>query len=121
MEQEGAPSLLEQLEKGMEGEEGKEEEERQEIGKEGTPSLSASPVTREEEETAVEEGAGLSELEEELQREEEIKLLHEQDSLLEQVCHFIPHTMNHRSNKGLLNQIQYILYININAISSGVY
>lgn len=88
MEQEGAPSLLEQLEKGMEGEEGKEEEE-------GTHSLSASLVTREEEETAVEEGAGLSELEEELQREEEIKLLHKQDSLLEQVCHFIPYTMNH--------------------------
>lgn len=79
----------------MEGEEGKEEQEEQEIGEEGTPSLSASPVTREEEETAVEKGAGLSELEEELQREEEIKLLHEQDSLLEQVCHFIPYTMSH--------------------------
>lgn len=81
-EQEGVTSLLEQLEKEMEGEE------------EGTSSLSASPVTRDEEETAVEEGAGLSELEEELQREEEIKLVHEQDSLLEQVCHFIPYMMN---------------------------
>lgn len=81
-EQEGVTSLLEQLEKEMEGEE------------EGTSSLSASLVTRDEEETAVEEGAGLSELEEELQREEEIKLLHEQDSLLEQVCHFIPYMIN---------------------------
>lgn len=81
-EQEGVTSLLEQLEKELEGEE------------EGTSSLSASLVTRDEKETAVEEGAGLSELEEELQREEEIKLLHEQDSLLEQVCHFIPYMIN---------------------------
>ncbi|XP_035523590.1 cilia- and flagella-associated protein 44-like [Morone saxatilis] len=91
-EQEGAASLLEQLEKEMDEEEGKEEEEEEERGKEGIPSLSASPVTGEEEETAVEEGAELSELEEELQKEEEMRLLHEQDSLLEQmessVCQF---------------------------------
>ncbi|XP_029301209.1 cilia- and flagella-associated protein 44 [Cottoperca gobio] len=76
-EQEGVTSLLEQLEKEMEGEEGTEEEEGEE---------------REEEGTAVEEGAELSDLEEELRREEEIRLLHEQDSLLEQmessVCQF---------------------------------
>lgn len=75
-EQEGATSLLEQLEKEEEGRE------------EGSPNLFASYVTKEEEETAVEEGAELSELEEELRREEEIRLLYKQDSLLEQVCYF---------------------------------
>lgn len=86
MEQEGVTSLLEQLEKEMEGEEKEQEE--------GTSIPLASPVNREEERTGVEEGAGLSALEEELQREEEIKLLHEQDSLLEQVCHVVPYMMN---------------------------
>lgn len=85
-EQTGVTSLLEQLEKEMEGEEKEQEE--------GTSSLSASPVNREEEKKGVEEGAVLSKLEEELQREEEIKLLHEQDSLLEQVCHVVPCMMN---------------------------
>ncbi|XP_044029955.1 cilia- and flagella-associated protein 44 [Siniperca chuatsi] len=86
MEQEGGTCLLEQLEKEMEGEEKKEEEEEEEErGEERTPSLSASSVTREEEETGVEDGAELSELEEELQTEEEIRLLYEQDSLLEQM------------------------------------
>ena len=68
-EQEDSTYILAQLEKEVEREE-------------GTLSHSASSVTREEEE----EGAELSELEEELRREEEIRLLHEQDSLLEQVC-----------------------------------
>ncbi|XP_033981538.1 cilia- and flagella-associated protein 44 isoform X1 [Trematomus bernacchii] len=67
-EQEDSTYILAQLEKEVEREE-------------GTLSHSASSVTREEEE----EGAELSELEEELRREEEIKLLHEQDSLLEQM------------------------------------
>lgn len=89
-EQEGVTTLLEQLEKQMEGEEGKEEEREEE----GTPSLSASSVAREEEETAVEEGAELSDLEEELGTEEEIRLLHEQDRLLEQVCYFVHEMMN---------------------------
>lgn len=90
-EQEGVTTLLEQLEKQMEGEEGKEEEREEE----GTPSLSASSVAREEEEeTAVEEGAELSDLEEELGTEEEIRLLHEQDRLLEQVCYFVHDMMN---------------------------
>ncbi|KAM9338379.1 cilia- and flagella-associated protein 44 [Symphorus nematophorus] len=86
-EQEGATSLLEQLEKEMEG----EEEER---GEEGTPGLSASSVNigEEEEETSAEEGAELSELGAELRREEEIRLLHEQDTLPGQmessVCQF---------------------------------
>lgn len=90
-EQEGVTTLLEQLEKQMEGEEGKEEEREEE----GTPSLSASSVAREEEEeTAVEEGAELSDLEEELGTEEEIRLLHEQDRLMEQVCYFVHEMMN---------------------------
>ncbi|XP_036972430.1 cilia- and flagella-associated protein 44 [Acanthopagrus latus] len=80
-EQEGVMTLLEQLEKQMEGEEGKEEER----GEEGTPSLLASSVAREEEEMAVEEGAELSDLEKELKTEEEIRLLHAQDCLLEQM------------------------------------
>ncbi|XP_065821986.1 cilia- and flagella-associated protein 44 isoform X2 [Labrus bergylta] len=83
MEQDDATSLLDQLEK---------VEENEKNGEERTPSLSASSVTGEEEETAGDEGAELSELEEELQREEEIRLLHEQDSLLEEmessVCQF---------------------------------
>ncbi|XP_040013967.1 cilia- and flagella-associated protein 44 [Xiphias gladius] len=90
-EQEGVTCLLEQLEKDMEGEKEKEDED-QERGEEGTSSPSASYVIREEEEMQVEEGVELSELEEELWREEEIRLLHEQDSLLEQmesaVCQF---------------------------------
>lgn len=85
-EQEEAPSLLEQLEKEMEGE-GVSEDEEQEQGQleGGTPSVFPSSVTGNEEEAAVEERAELTELEEELQREEEIKRLHQQDSLLEQV------------------------------------
>ncbi|XP_031711807.1 cilia- and flagella-associated protein 44 isoform X2 [Anarrhichthys ocellatus] len=85
LELEAATRLLEELEKGM-------EEEEEERGEEGTPSLSASSVSREEEETAEEEGVELSELEEELRKEEEIRLLYEQDCLLEQmessVCQF---------------------------------
>ncbi|XP_037609336.1 cilia- and flagella-associated protein 44 [Sebastes umbrosus] len=82
MEQEGAASLLEQLEKEVQGEEDSDEEE-EERGEEGSPSVSASSLTREEEdETEVE----LSDL------EEELRLLHQQDSLLEQmessVCQF---------------------------------
>lgn len=82
MEQEGAASLLEQLEKEMEVDK-KEEEQRRDV--EETPRLSVSSVTREEEETPVDEGSELSELEEELQKEEEIRLLHEQNTLLEEV------------------------------------
>ncbi|TKS84134.1 Cilia- and flagella-associated protein 44 [Collichthys lucidus] len=94
MEQDGATSLLEKLEKEMKGEEWKEnEEEEEERGEEGALNLSGSLAnTEEEEKTAVEEGTELSELEEELQREEEIRLLQEQDFLLEQmeilVCQF---------------------------------
>lgn len=61
------------------------EAEEDESGKEGTPSTSGSSGTLEEEEMAEEEGPELSDLEEELRREEEITLLHEQDCLLEQV------------------------------------
>ncbi|XP_045922375.1 cilia- and flagella-associated protein 44 isoform X1 [Micropterus dolomieu] len=92
-EQEGSSRLLEQLEKEMEGVVGKEEVE-EERGDEMTPGLSASSVTRREvkKETDGQEGAEQNQLEEELQREEEIRLLHEQDSLLEQmersVCEF---------------------------------
>lgn len=74
MEQEGTTNKLGMLEKKME-----RKEERRE---EGSPSLSASPVTREEEV----EGEGLSELEEEAWRREEISLCYEQDFLLEEVC-----------------------------------
>ncbi|KAM7393288.1 hypothetical protein PAMA_008099 [Pampus argenteus] len=93
-QEEGAVGLLEQLEKEMEGEEDKEEKEEEERGEEGTPCLSTSSITREEEEeeTAVEEGVELSELEEELLKEKEIKLLYMQGSLLEEMessmCHF---------------------------------
>lgn len=77
--------MLEQLEKELEGQEWKEEvEEEEERGEEGTISMSS--VLREEEEAPVEEGVELTELEEELRREKEIILLHEQDFLLEQVC-----------------------------------
>lgn len=82
-EQEGVVGLLEQLEKEMEGEKEEEEDER---GEEGTIHLSTSSVTIEAEEMAVAEGAELSELEEELLMEKEIKLLHMQDSILEEVC-----------------------------------
>ncbi|XP_055369540.1 cilia- and flagella-associated protein 44 isoform X2 [Betta splendens] len=75
-EVEGATSLLEQLEKEMGAQEWKEEEGHEEE----KGSLSMASVTREEE-----EGVKLTELEEELQRENEIILLHEQDSLLEQM------------------------------------
>lgn len=75
-EQEGAASLLEQLEKKVQGEEDSDEEE-EERGEEGSPCVSASSLTREEEdETEVELG----------DLEEELRLLHQQDSLLEQVC-----------------------------------
>lgn len=73
--------MLEQLEKEME--EDKKEEQRRDV--EETPRLSVSSVTREEEETPVDKGSELSELEEELQKEEEIRLLHEQNTLLEEV------------------------------------
>ncbi|KAK9532789.1 hypothetical protein VZT92_010157 [Zoarces viviparus] len=85
IELEAATRLLEQLEKGVGGEE-------EEGGEEGTPSLSASSVSREEEEMAEEEGVELSELEKEFRKEEEIRLLYEQDCLLKQmessVCQF---------------------------------
>ncbi|XP_023139357.2 cilia- and flagella-associated protein 44-like isoform X2 [Amphiprion ocellaris] len=70
-------SLLEQMKKEMEKEEEKEEQER-------TSSPCVSSVTTEEE-TAVGEVAELSELEVELQREEEIRLLYEQESLLKKM------------------------------------
>lgn len=87
-EEDGVMALLEQLEKEMEGEEDKEEEE-EEREEEGMHHLSVSSVIREAEETAVDEGAELSELEEELLMEREIKLLYMQDSILEEVCSFI--------------------------------
>ncbi|XP_040053049.2 cilia- and flagella-associated protein 44 [Gasterosteus aculeatus] len=100
IEQEGATHLLEQLENEMEAEE-------DESGKEGTPSTSGSSGTLEEEEMAEEEGPELSELEEELRREEEITLLHEQDCLLEQmqssVCQFDAELMLLRHQKLRLN------------------
>ncbi|XP_051813632.1 cilia- and flagella-associated protein 44-like isoform X5 [Acanthochromis polyacanthus] len=70
-------SLLEQVKK-MEREEEKDEKER-------ASSPSTSSVTTEEEETAVGEVAEQSELEVELQREEEIRLLYEQESLLKKM------------------------------------
>ncbi|XP_042365640.1 cilia- and flagella-associated protein 44 [Plectropomus leopardus] len=84
-EQEGVTHLLEQLEKEMAEEEGKSGGEEEENRAKGTPSLSSLSVTREEEEIAWEGGAELSELEEELRRREEIRLLYEQDSLLKQM------------------------------------
>ncbi|XP_070707121.1 cilia- and flagella-associated protein 44 [Pempheris klunzingeri] len=75
-ERDGATSVLEQLEKEMEGE--------GERGEEVAPSLSASSTTIEED-TAVEEEAELTELEEQLRKEDEIRLLYKQDSLLEQM------------------------------------
>ncbi|XP_047426661.1 cilia- and flagella-associated protein 44-like [Mugil cephalus] len=80
MEQEGAGYILKQLEKEMEEKVEKEEEKERE---DGSPGVSALCITREG--TAVEEGAEASELEVELQREEEIRLLYEQNSLLEQM------------------------------------
>ena len=73
---------MEELQKEMEGEEGKQEEEEEERGEDGAPSLVGSSL--------LEDGAELSELEEELQKEQEIRLVYEQDSLLEQVCP-LPH------------------------------
>ncbi|XP_037341186.2 cilia- and flagella-associated protein 44 [Pungitius pungitius] len=96
IEQERATYLLQELEKEMEAEE-------DESVKEGTPSMSGSSGSLGEEETAEEEGPELSELEEELRREEEITLLHEQDSLLEQmqssVCQFDAELMLLRHQK----------------------
>ena len=80
-EWEGAGSLSELSGKEIVRKREKEEEE----DVDGYSSVSASPVIREKEETSVEKGAELSELEMELQREEEIRLLHEQDCLLQQV------------------------------------
>lgn len=71
--------MLEQLEKEMEAQ-GRNEEEEAEKGGEEESSLSMLSVSREEE-----EGVKLTELEQELQREDEVILLHEQDSLLQQV------------------------------------
>ncbi|XP_074546967.1 cilia- and flagella-associated protein 44 [Halichoeres trimaculatus] len=80
MEQEGDICLLEQLKRELEEEEKK------------TPKLSDSSETTEKEEASEEAEPEMSELEEELKREEEIKLLYERDSLLEQmessVCQF---------------------------------
>uniref|UniRef100_A0A3B3BSQ8 Cilia and flagella associated protein 44 n=1 Tax=Oryzias melastigma TaxID=30732 RepID=A0A3B3BSQ8_ORYME len=68
----GADSLLKQLEEDMK---------REEKEKERTLSLSASSKLLEEEQTAVE----LTELEKELQQEQQIELLHQQDTLLQQM------------------------------------
>lgn len=89
-EHERAPSLLEQLEKDMKGQEVQNEERLQEKAKEESLSLSAFLLTldEKEEEEVLEEGVGQSELEEMVQREEDLKLLHEQRSLLEQVCYY---------------------------------
>ncbi|XP_034565559.1 cilia- and flagella-associated protein 44 [Notolabrus celidotus] len=76
MEQEGDMGLIEQLDYEL------EEKEREE-GK--ALQRFDSSVIKEEEETTEEEEAEMSELEEELKREEEIRLLHERDSLLEQM------------------------------------
>lgn len=96
MQQEGTLSLLDQLEKDMEGKAGTEEEEEEKRGDEGPPRMSASSVSSDEEGIAVEEEEELNNLEKELHREEEIRLLYEQDSLLEQVCHCIPYLINVR-------------------------
>ncbi|KAM8827411.1 cilia- and flagella-associated protein 44 isoform 2-T2 [Spinachia spinachia] len=99
IEQEGATYLLEQLEKEMEAEE-------DDSVKQGTPTMYSSG-TQEEEKTMEEEGLELSEVEKELRREEEITLLHEQDSLLEQmqssVCQFDAELMLLRHQKLRLN------------------
>ncbi|XP_071321915.1 cilia- and flagella-associated protein 44 [Trachinotus anak] len=81
--QEETTQLLEQLEKEME-EEKEREEDDQERGGEGT--CSPQRRTREDvEETSEEEGVELTELERELHRVEEIRLLYEQDSLIKQM------------------------------------
>ncbi|KAM9323043.1 cilia- and flagella-associated protein 44 [Pholidichthys leucotaenia] len=91
-QQEGAVSLVELLEKEMAAGEEKKEGGGKETEEEDTFGLSLSSVTREEDEAAEDGGVELSELEEELQREEEIRLLHEQNTLLEEmessVCRF---------------------------------
>ncbi|XP_056155837.1 cilia- and flagella-associated protein 44 [Lampris incognitus] len=81
---EGSLTLLEQLEKEMEGQEKMEEEEEEE---EEGDRTACPPVRSEirEVETLVSEGVGLSELEEEVRRMEEMRLIYEQDSLLEQM------------------------------------
>ncbi|KAF3702324.1 Cilia- and flagella-associated protein 44 [Channa argus] len=81
-ELEGTASVLEQLEKEMEGQDMKKAEEESQKGEKETPS---DAVIGDKEETAVGKDVELSELEEELRREEEIRLLHEQHSLLEQI------------------------------------
>ena len=93
MQHEGTLSLLDQLEKDMEGEVATEEEEEESRGDESSQK-SASPISSEEKGTVVEEEEELNDLEKELQREEEIKLLYEQDSLLKQVGHRIPFLRN---------------------------
>ncbi|KAM6902317.1 cilia- and flagella-associated protein 44 [Xenentodon cancila] len=80
-EQYEAVSLLEQLEEEIEERE-KEEEKRAETV---FSSVSPSSVRTREDETSVEEGVELSELEMELLRVEEIRLLHDQDCLLQQM------------------------------------
>lgn len=75
-----AARVLEQLEKEMEEGEARKEVEEEED--EETRSLSRSSVAREEEDAAEDEGAELVEL----RRKEEIRLLYQQDTLLEQVC-----------------------------------
>ncbi|KAM9735419.1 cilia- and flagella-associated protein 44 [Menidia menidia] len=84
-EREGGLSLLEQLEK-----EEMKERERKDEEKPGpltSANIEEEKVEEEESEegTAVKEGAELSDLVEELQREAEISLLHEQSCLLEQM------------------------------------
>ncbi|KAA8584641.1 hypothetical protein FQN60_008426, partial [Etheostoma spectabile] len=95
-QEEGATSLLEQLEKDMEGEDRKEEEE-EEKGDKGTPRLSASYSTQGDKETAGKEEATLSELEKELRTEEEIRLL----SFL---CSFVPHPLSAQSKLEVYNE-----------------
>lgn len=85
-EHEGALNLLEQQEKDRKGQEVQDKERLQEKAKEGTLSLSAFLLTLDEKQEVLDEGVGQSELEEMVQREENLKLLHEQRSLLEQVC-----------------------------------
>ncbi|KAG7235618.1 hypothetical protein INR49_002428 [Caranx melampygus] len=96
-EMEGTTDFLEQLIKGM-----KNEEDDQERPEETTSSPQRR--RREEEDTLSEkEGTELSDLEEELQREKEIRLLYKQDSLLKQmessVCQFNAELMLLRHQK----------------------
>ncbi|KAK2818850.1 hypothetical protein Q5P01_024411 [Channa striata] len=78
----GTTGVSEQLEKKTDEQEEKKAEDEEEKDEKQSPSPA---VIRDEEAAPGEESMELSELEEELRREEEIKLLHEQRSLLEQM------------------------------------